>query len=220
MVEEVTAYDDQQIYSSFGLDQQIIKPDIKSNVIFKRVPEYQEMEEYVLDENGNFSALKDELGTIQRDKEGKVIYLTKGKKNVLTGYKIIAKPVPAPNFASINRNTSNLDDSDLVCLMCLDETDASLMEFQEFLEQFGRDLSKTLFRHNACRISLESLKKGYNQVTVQAIKTFTTISKGSKTVENIDTINAQQNKGLFGMKGQKPNGMNLLDMAAREQQMR
>jgi len=76
-----------------------------------------------------------------------------------SGWKIIAKPVPAPNFASINRNTSNLDDLDMTFLLACDEQDAFLMEFQEYLEQFGKDLAKTMFRHNAYRISLESLKK-------------------------------------------------------------
>lgn len=218
--EEATVYDQNQVFSSFGLDQQIIRPDTKSNIRLQRVPNFVEVEDYVLDENQERVPVKDDLGTIQKDKEGKILYKTHGKKLEPNGWKIINKIVPAPNFASINRNTSNLDDLDLSFLMIIDEQDSFLMEFQEYLEQFGVDLSKTLFRHNACRISLESLKKGYGQITVQAIKTFTTVSKGSKTVQNIDTINAMdQNKGLFGMRGNGSTGT-LLDMAAKEQAMR
>jgi len=217
--EEPSVYDENQIYTSFGLDQQIIRPDIKSNIIYRRVPEYDEVEDYVLDELGNMVAEKDDLGTIQKDKDGKIIYKSRGKRLKQVGFKIIAKPVPAPNFASINRITSNLDDFDLTVLLALDEQDAFLMEFQEYLEQFGKDLAKTLFRHNAYRISLESLKKGKDQVTVQAIKTFTTISKGTKSIENIDTMN-QPGGGLFGMRGKQGGTGTLLQMAAKEQQMR
>jgi hypothetical protein len=217
MEEDANIYDQNQVFSSFGLDQQIIRPDIKSNVIFKRVPQFVEVEDYVLNDNGNMIPVKDNVGTIQKDKEGKIIYESRGKKMEQSGWKIIAKPVPAPNFASINRNTSNLDDLDMTFLLACDEQDAFLMEFQEYLEQFGKDLAKTMFRHNAYRISLESLKKGKDQVTVQAIKTFTTISKGTKQVENIDTLNAGQQGGLFGMRGKNAT---LLDMAAKEQAMR
>jgi len=218
--EEPSVYDENQIYTSYGLDQQIIRPDIKSNVIYKRIPNYVEVEDYVLDEEGRMVPERDDVGGIEKDKSGNIIYQSKGKKLEQQGWKIIAKNVPASNFASINRNTSSLDDSDLVFLMSLDEQDAFLMEFQEYLEQFGRDLSKTLFRHNAYRISLESLKKGKDQVTVQAIKTFTTISRGSKTVENIDTVNAanQGGGGLFGLKNKNGQaGGNLLAMASKEQ---
>lgn len=210
MEDEANLYDSNQIYSSYGLDQQIIRPDIKSNVIYKRVPVYEEVEEYLKDKDGELIPIVDDVGTIQRDKQGNILYKTIGKKRVQTGTKIVATPVAAPNFASINRNTSSLDDSDLAFLMALDQQDSMLMEFQEFLSLFDRDLSKSMFRHNALRISIESLKKGKDQVTVQAIKTFTTISKGSKTVENIDTLNNSFER--------PKSGKNLLELAAKEQQ--
>lgn len=194
--------DQESIYTSFGLDQSIIKPDVKTNIIYKKAPKYKEKIEYAKDEDGNLMPVYDEGGNIIRDTQGNIEYKIKGVKRVKDGTTIKKKVVSAPNFATINRTTSNLNEMDIPFLEQLDLQDSYLLVLQEMIEKYNHTLANTLFRHNVLRTSIETLKKGYRQVTVQAIKTFITKTEGKKVNENIDASfqpgNEKQNKNLFG----------------------
>jgi hypothetical protein len=200
------------IYTAQGIDLAILKPDIKVNQMYKKVPNFIDEIIYETDEKGNLLPEKDGYGAIQKDSKGNIIYKTKGVQKVQDGYVVVVKPIPAPNFANINRNTSNLTGDDVAFQELLDEQDSRLMLVQELIDEYGRDLSKTLFRHNVVRTSIETLSKGKNQVTVQAIKTFITKSDSKKSVENWD-VQAQSGKPIT-----KPG--NLLEAVQREQSQR
>ena len=200
--------DDPQIFNSVGLDLAIIRPDVKTNILYERIPKEVVEEVYETDSQGNLVPVIDQYGVVQKDNEGKPVYKVKGYQKVIDGTKIVKKMVAAPNFANTNRTTSNIRDFDIALLEMADRHDADLLIFQELLEPLGYNISRTLFRHNVLRTSIETLSKGRNQVTVQAIKTFITKQEGKKIQENIEhTVDS---------KSVLKNGGSLLDVAKME----
>lgn len=199
------------IYNSTQVDAAIIRSDVKSNVSNKIVPNVIEEIVYEKDKEGNLIPLIDDYGKIQKDSQGNLIYKTKGIHLVQDGYKVIQLNLPLPNIASTNRNTSNLRDADPSYLELHDEQDSRLFMLQQLLLEDGLDLSETIHRHQIVRLSIESISKGKEQATIQAVKTFITKSEGRKYVENVDMV--QQQPKI------KP-GENLLSAAMREQNTR
>lgn len=157
------------VYYNEQIDQLILTPDVKSNVIIRKKPRFVKIPVYLLDKNGEKIPIKDSEGNYEINEKGEVKYMIKEYKKIQDGWLSVSEVVPASDLFSIDTATSNISQEAVMLLLRTMWWHNRLSTYQT---STNNDYS--LYLHNVRNDGVAILlsAKSYRGGTVQAIKTF------------------------------------------------
>ncbi len=157
------------IFYNEQIDQSILEPDAKSNVITKKRPRIIKVPIFLLDENGGKVPITDDKGKIVINKQGEMQYIIKDYESVQDGWESVLDVIPASEIFTVDNATSNISGDAVKLLTRIYWNYNYLSVYQQMTEN---DYSIYLHKLRNDAVSILQSAKSYNGGTVQAIKTF------------------------------------------------
>lgn len=192
------------IYYSEQVDQLIVTPDTRSNIISRKIPRIVKIPIYALDENNEKIPLKNSDGEITINKDGEIQYIIKDYAEVQKGWMSELDVTPTPEIFSIDNATSNISGKAVSFV-------TRTLWFFNFLSVY-QDMTKhdySVYLHKLRNDSTTVLQasKSYNGGILQILKTFINKTDSKQWLQKDDEEQKKNNPLAFltgGSKKKKP----------------
>jgi len=192
------------IYYSEQVDQLIVTPDTRSNLISRKIPRIVKVPIYALDEKGEKVPLTDEKDNIIINAEGEVQYIIKDYKEVQKGWRAELDVTPTPEIFSIDNATSNISGKAVAFV-------TRTLWFFNFLSVY-QDMTKhdySVYLHKLRNDGTTVLQasKSYNGGILQILKTFINKTDSRQWLQKEEEEQKKTNPLAFltgGSKKKKP----------------
>ncbi len=195
------------VYYDQQIDQMILTPEARSNLLSKKIPRIIKKPIYALDDYGNKIPVQQEDGSDRINDKGEIMYVIKDYEEIQSGWQTELDIIPSPELFTIDNATSNISQAAVTFL-------TRTYWFSNYLSvyQYRTNLDYSIYLHklrNDAHTVLAA-SKSYNGGTVQAIKTFINKTDAKQWLQKEDEPKKANplNWLLGGQKKKKPEPTN------------
>jgi len=192
------------IYYSEQVDQLIVTPDTRSNLISRKIPRIIRTPIFALDKNGKKIPFTNEEGTQIINEKGEMQYIIKDYQETQRGWMSELDVTPAPEIFSIDNATSNIS-GEAVNFLTRTYWFFDFLSVYQDMTQHDYSVYLHKLRNDATTVLQAS--KSYNGGILQILKTFINKTDSRQWLQKEDEEKKKGNPLAFltgGFKKKKP----------------